>query len=185
MRALVLVAAAGCWTGGDSGQMPDSTSALTMREPATKGHDGFKLKLERTHCMGACPVYSVVLHGDGRVEWDGRANVLARGARRGRCTEREISELERLLGDLKFFERDEYGHLPLKPECTTTNNTTSCTMGGSFSFCSDTSHTIISVTRKYKTHTIDNANCSDDDELARLETMVDRIANVQAWVGDE
>lgn len=184
MRAVVLVAAAGCWTGGESGST-DTSAALTLREPTPRERAGFKLKLERTACLGRCPTYAVTIHGDGRVEWDGREHVLALGPRRGRVTTREIVELEDMLHELRFFERDEYGHLPVRTQCTTANNTTTCTMVGSFSICSDTSHTIIAVTRKYKTHVVDNANCTDDSELAKLETMVDRIANVQAWVGDE
>ena len=183
MRALVLLAAAGCWTGGEA----TATEPVGNADPdAPAGpHPGFKLKLERTACMGNCPIYSIVIHGDGRVDWAGRDNVLAVGQRHGRVTEREIVELERELTKLKFFDRDESGHLPLMSECTMENGVTTCSMGGSFAFCSDTSHTVISVTRKYKTHTVDNANCSDDDEMSELETLINRITNVRAWVGDE
>ncbi len=184
MRALVLLAAAGCWTGGEA-TATEPSLANTDPDAAARPHPGFKLKLERTACMGSCPIYSITIHGDGRVDWTGRGNVLAVGERHGHVTELEISELEHELAKLEFFERDGYGNLPLKSECTTTNGTTTCSMGGSFTVCSDTSHTVISVTRKYKTHTVNNANCSDDDEMAELETLVNRLVNVRAWVGDE
>jgi len=182
MRALLLVAAlAGCWTGGGAASETTLVNQEAPRDPARRD---FKLKLERTACMGACPIYTLVIHGDGRVEWLGKDNVAALGPRRGRASPSEIAELERMLLAMKFFDRDEYGHLPIEPQCTTVNGTTSCTMGGSFSFCTDTSHTLITVTRKSRTHTVDNQNCSDDDDLSALENLIDRIANVRAWVGE-
>lgn len=183
MRALVLVAVAGCWTGGTTASEPLTGDQAPAAPVASRG--GFKVKLERTACMGACPTYSLVIHADGRVDWDGHANVLAFGQRRGRVTPEEIAELDRLVTTLRFFERDESGHLPIAQQCVTAQNgVTSCSMAGSFSFCSDTSHTVITVTRNHKTHRVDNANCGDDDELAGFEQVLDRIVNVRAWVDE-
>lgn len=181
MRLLVLAALAGCWTGDEPAV---HTTPVTAESRSKPNRAGLRVKLERTACDGACPEYIIVIHGDGRVDWFGKDHVLAVGSRRGRVTDREVSELERELAAVRFFERDEHGHLPVKSECTTLNGTTTCSMGGSFSFCTDTSHTIISVTRKYRTHTIDNANCSDTHELGELEDLIERIANVRAWVGE-
>lgn len=182
MRAIagLLVALAGCWTGGDTPVIPPSAVA-----PPVQSARPIKLRLERTACNGSCPVYTVVIHGDGRVAWTGHDNVLAAGARSGRVTERELGELEREIEAARFFERDEYGHLPMRPECTTSNGTTSCTMGGSFSFCTDTSHSIITVRVKARTHSVDSSNCDVDVELLRLEKLVNRVANIQAWVGGD
>ena len=40
------------------------------------------IKLERTRCYGTCPAYVVTIHGDGRVEYDGKAHVKETGTRR-------------------------------------------------------------------------------------------------------
>ena len=181
MRALVLVAAAGCWTGGGTAvSEPASADGVPAASAPTRA--GFKLRLERTPCLGACPTYMLVIQANGRVDWTGTANVLAYGARSGQVTREELVELEQLVMSLRFFDRDEYGHLPVEQQCITSNGTTTCSIASSFAFCSDTSHTVITVTRERKTHRVDNANCSDDDELAALEHLVNRIANVRAWV---
>jgi hypothetical protein len=49
----------------------DAAGALTRFETVT---------LERTACEGTCPMYRVVIHGDGRVEYDGYRFVKVRSA---------------------------------------------------------------------------------------------------------
>ena len=95
MRALVLVAAAGCWTGGGT-SASEPTGDPAVAAPVASRRS-FRVKLERTECMGDCPTYSLVIHADGRVDWTGHANVLAFGQRRGRVTPEEILELDRLV----------------------------------------------------------------------------------------
>jgi TonB family protein len=41
------------------------------------------VELSRSRCYGTCPSYSVRVHADGKVEWDGSAYVLAHGHRTG------------------------------------------------------------------------------------------------------
>lgn len=176
--AAALVASA-CWTGSDAPVAePTAGARRAAPEPAR-----LRVKLERTPCFGFCPTYTVVIHGDGRVDWVGRANVLAIGRRHGRVTRAQLDELSRLLDRVRFFERDEYGELPAKPECTTTGSTTTCSFSTSASICSDTSHTIVSATRGMQTHTVDNDYCNDLPELEVLEDFIDRIANTGAWIG--
>ena len=54
MRFLALLLTA-CWTGSAS---PPPTPAVESR---------FEITLERTPCLGTCPVYRVSIDGDGRV----------------------------------------------------------------------------------------------------------------------
>lgn len=182
MRGVVLATAlvvGACWTGSDA---PVAEPAVVAKRAAPRPVR-LRVELERTACFGFCPTYTVVIHGDGRVDWAGRANVLAVGHRRGRVSGAELEELSRLLDRVRFFERDEVGELPTRPECTTTGSTTTCSFATSASICSDTSHTIVSVTRGMQTHTIDNDNCNELPELEVLEDFIDRIANTGAWIG--
>jgi hypothetical protein len=182
MRGVVLATAfvvGACWTGADTPVTEPAAIARRAEPPPAR----LRVRLERTPCFGFCPTYTVVIHGDGRVDWAGRTNVHAIGHRRGRVSRDEIAELSRMLDRARFFERNEYGELPAQPECTTTGSTTSCSFGTSVSICSDTSHAIISVNRGMQTHTVDNDHCAEQPELEAVEDFIDRIANTGAWIG--
>ncbi|HEY5925028.1 MAG TPA: DUF6438 domain-containing protein [Kofleriaceae bacterium] len=178
----VLVAAlvmGACWTGAEPAPIePARVPSRPVVEPVA-----LRFELERTMCFGACPVYRVVIAGDGRVEWTGAAHVIAMGKRYGKVTRGELKELSRRLDDSRFFERDGLGELPQKMECQTIGSSKTCSFGTSFSICSDTSHTIFTATRGSRTHKIDNAHCNDNPALDELEGYVDRITNTRAWIG--
>lgn len=182
MKGVVLAAAlvvCACWTGPDTPVNPPAPPAPPPpREPLA-----LRVTLERTPCFGSCPAYTVVISGDGRVDWLGRANVLAQGRRQGRVTAAELAELSRRLDRARFFERNEYGDLPQKPACNTVGTTTTCSFGTSVSICSDTSHAILTVHRDKRTHTIENDHCSDRPELDAIEDCIDRIADTEVWIG--
>jgi hypothetical protein len=181
MRRLLVVAAlsqSACWTGAD----PAATEVTFASRPAAREPMRLRVKLERT-CDGMCPMYTVVVHGDGRVEWTGHANVIAMGRRQGRVSRGELEELSRRLDRAQFFERNEYGALPMKQECVTVAGTTSCTYSASVSICADPAHTIMTASRDSRTHTIDNNQCMDRPELEALEDYIDRIADTEAWIG--
>ena len=183
MRRSALVAAlylGACWTGSAPG-IEEPVAAST---PATAAGEPMKLrvKVERTVCFGACPAYTVLIDGFGRVQWDGTASVAAIGRRWGKVTRRELEELSRQIDRAQFFERDGFGELPKAPECTTTGSSTSCSFSTSVSICSDTSHTIFTVVRDGRAHKIDNDHCNDSPELDELEEYVDRIAHTRAWI---
>jgi hypothetical protein len=178
----VLLAAAlacgACWTGAET-PVIDSTAPA---KPAGREPVKLRVKLERTGCFGNCPSYSVVIDGSGRVDWVGHANVLAMGRRQGTVSRAELDELAKRLDRARFFERDEYGELPQKPECQTVGSSTNCSFSASVSICSDTSHAVITALRGIRRHMIDNDHCSDRPELDGLEEYIDRIANTEAWI---
>jgi len=66
---IAAVLAAGTVCAAQAG--PDAAGALTHFE---------KLTLERTACEGTCPVYLVVIHGDGKVDFKGYNSVNVRSA---------------------------------------------------------------------------------------------------------
>ena len=178
----VLLAAAvvtgACWTGSGTPAVDTATAPKSIEHEPIK----LRVKLERTGCFGNCPSYSVVIDGNGRVEWIGHQNVMATGRREGTVSRADLEELSRHIDRARFFERDEYGELPQKAECQTIGGTTTCAFGTSVSICSDTSHAIISVLRGVRRHQIDNDHCNDRPELDALEEYIDQIANTGAWI---
>ncbi|HEY5944128.1 MAG TPA: DUF6438 domain-containing protein [Kofleriaceae bacterium] len=177
LAAALLLSA--CWTGADPPAIEPATPA---KRPAPEPLN-LRIRLERTACFGTCPAYTVSVQGDGRVEWIGHSSVATLGRQQGHVTRGQLEELSRRLDRVRFFERDEYGELPKKPECTTVGSTTQCSFGTSVTICSDTSHTIISAWRGSRTHRIDNDHCNDRPELDALEDYIDRITNTEAWIG--
>jgi hypothetical protein len=179
MRALVLIAGlAGCWTGSTAPRdTPPTTVAVTPRPLR------FRVVLERSACLGNCPVYRVTIHGDGRVEWDGIENVAAIGRLDGRrqVSRPELDHLARMIDDAKFFDRNEYGELETQPVCTTVAGTTTCSY--SAHFCSDTTHAKISVSRGARTHMIDNDHCDDKPGIDEIEAEIDHLAGTAELIG--
>lgn len=112
------------WVGivllGGACSSPDPSSVPPARsELATQ--DGFSfegqpldasqiaLTLSRTECYGTCPIYTVTLHGDGRVDWEGRKYVTEIGERHGRVEPQVVRILLRRAEELHVFDLpDEY-----------------------------------------------------------------------------
>ena len=163
MRAAPLVLAA-CWTG----------TPASSTEPTAPS--SFAIALERTPCLGTCPVYRVSIDGDGRVTWQGLQHVETTGVRRATVPPQRVRVFERKLAELKFFERDERGELPRAPQC----------IGGACSFpdetiCSDTSAAIIAVRQGTREHTVRNDHC-DGSPLDELEALIDDVARTSVWI---
>jgi hypothetical protein len=176
--ALVLAA---CWTG--SAPQPAPITGSAPPEPTSAPAMRFRVKLERTPCLGMCPVFTIVIHGNGHVEWTGLENVAAIGHVDGKrlVARAELEKLARQVEDAKFFERDENGDLPAGPVCTTSGGTTTCSY--SAHFCSDTSHTKLTVTRGVQTHSIDNDHCDPKPGIDDLEDAIERLAGAAELVG--
>ncbi len=137
----------------------------------------------RTSCLGTCPAYSVTVHRDGAVDWDGRAEVLVTGKAHKLLERGKLEQIAVALEAIHFFQRERDGRMP-PPPCDTKGGTVICVRG--FSVCSDTSHFALRVTRDGKTHEIDDAHCykgADADELARFEKLLDEIVGTSVWIG--
>ena len=172
MRVALLVLAAGCWTGGTSAEPPKRDVPST-----------FEVTMERTSCLGACPVYKVAIDGNGRVRWRGIANVVALGQRRAQVPVTRVGDLRRKLDEVRFFERDEVGELPAKPTCVTTAAGRSCSMSASVTICSDTSRAVLTVRTEVARHTVTNDHC-DPSPLDDVEALIDEIARTSMWTGE-
>lgn len=177
MRAVAAaLCVAACWTG------PAQEAAPPAIMPAAPAHR-FSIKLRRTACLGGCPTYTILIHGDGRIEWRGQDHVAAAGQRERRVAPRAIDQLARTVERVRFFELDEYGFLPPKTSCTTVGTTTSCSVDAKWSICSDTSHSIITVMRDGETHEVDVAHCGGRYDADDLEDEILRVSHVDEWIG--
>src|SRR5688572_7135235 len=113
--ALLLLS--GCWTGSTT-------------EPLTNAYDDtpseLEITMQRTACLGECPVYEVSIDDKGRVKWRGTLNVVATGERRASVPPKRMREIEKKLAKVRFFERDERGELPDNElDCVTQGSRTS------------------------------------------------------------
>lgn len=67
--------------------------------------------LERQACYGWCPIYTLTIHRDGRVEYHGKQYVKQRGSAEAQLTPGQIDELDRAFATAKFFQlADAYTH---------------------------------------------------------------------------
>jgi hypothetical protein len=138
--------------------------------PARTPPADFTVTMERTPCFGACPAYTVEIRGDGGVIVKNGEDLT-----RGHASRSRVQQLAREIDAAHFFDLDQDGRPATQPQCVTTGNTTTCSIR-SFTLCTDTSHAIITVTRGDRTHTVDDAHCSEDHWLTSIENMIDALA---------
>jgi uncharacterized protein DUF6438 len=178
VRASLLVVLAGCWTGPVAEPVPEPVA----QPRADRREVDLEIHLERSECFGRCPVYELTITSDGTLRYVGKKNVTEVGERTRRLARAEMLVLQRTVDHVHFFELDNFGHERADQGCTTVGNNTTCKFS-SFTVCSDTSHTVLKVTRPRRkvTHQIDDAHCSDDGAAAPLEQRIEDLA--QAWIG--
>lgn len=51
------------------------------------------IRLERTMCPGACPDYSLFIHGDGKIVYEGRHYVAAKARHEGQISRAQVKQL--------------------------------------------------------------------------------------------
>jgi hypothetical protein len=173
--AATLVVLASCWTG----DVPEP--AQPASEPAPKPRLTYAVKMTRTRCFGHCPAYTVEIDRDGNVKWAGEDYVQVTGDRRAKVPLSEVRRLARAIDKLHFFNLDDSGN-PRREDCTREPDGT-LTCSTFVSFCSDTSHAVITVTRGGKAHTVDDAHCHDNPTLDDLEQLIDTVAGTREWIG--
>ena len=142
---------------------------------------GLDVTFERTECLGACAAFTVTIHHDGRVDWQGRSNVRVVGGAHKLLGRNELGQIAFALDGAHFFEREHDGRMP-PPPCNKGSGTI-CLRG--FTVCSDAPHFIITVTRDGKKHEVDDAGCYRDEleDLRRLEKILQNIAGIDVWIG--
>jgi hypothetical protein len=74
-------------------------------------HGITEIGLERTPCLGACPVYTVIIKSDGTFRYHGERFVERAGDYTGRVSQNGFTRLARFIRDSGFADlQDEYTH---------------------------------------------------------------------------
>jgi len=120
--------------------------------------------LERTACFGTCPVYKVAIFRDGTVEYEGERFVKTKGRATGHIGAKQLAELQELFqqsGYLQFndsYERQDVTDLP-------------------YAF---TSYSPAGQTKSVRHYLGD---FSAPRALFAVEEGIDRIVNIEQWIG--
>jgi hypothetical protein len=121
--------------------------------------------LERTACFGFCPIYKVTIFRDGVVEYEGKQFVKIQGQAIGRLSAQQLAQLREL------FRRN--GYLQLASAYDRLNATDLPWAYTSYSPVPDQTKSI----RHYL------GDWSAPPALTRVEEGIDRIVNIEQWIG--
>jgi Domain of unknown function (DUF6438) len=127
------------------------------------------VRLERIGCYGTCPAYTLTIHGDGQVEYDGKGHVTEKGTREGRLEADTIKALVMEFARAKFFTLpEEYS----KADCSR--------------YCTDMATAVTELDVRGATHRVKHYyGCGGaPKELFELESAIDKSAKVERWTGD-
>jgi len=136
------------------------TGCKNTAEPATQ--EELVIKLERTACFGACPVYSLTIKGNGTVIYEGKDFVQTKGVQETTVGPDVINQL------LLAFEESDYFSL----------NDSYTRFGKSDMPSVYTSISIGNHTKSVKHYLGDS---SAPENLIELENKIDEIVNTDQW----
>jgi hypothetical protein len=127
-------------------------------------HPDLEVSIEREACFGSCPVYGLTVSGDGSMSFRGEDNVLMTGTHTSSLSPESIEELVQAI--------EEAGYFDLRNQYTAEEVT-------------DRAYTTTTVRLDGKTKTIRHyhGDLSAPEQLTNFEKTIDRIANVQQWIG--
>jgi hypothetical protein len=138
-------------------------------DPATS------VTLKRTACLGACPVYSVTVRGDGRVAWNGEAHVATLGPASATIDPKKARELvEMITGSCFLVMRDVY-YLPMTDHAWA--NTT-LTLGDRVK---TVRHNVGSLGANVESIALPGY-CSAPPALDAIEKKIDAVAGTARWI---
>ncbi len=117
--------------------------------------------MEKEGCLGECPVYELTFYADGTVEYHGKYNVLVKGRRWFHLDEKTLR------GALAYdFGRARYAQAPDEIHVD----------------CTDQQEVTFDYEGKHVVHNYGDRHAPSG--LERLESDLDRLADVDRWVGD-
>ncbi len=127
------------------------------------------IKLERTRCYGSCPAYTVTIHGDGNVEYEGKKFVSVIETREGHV---ELDKIKALLAE---FGKADYWNFPtqyVQENCTR--------------YCTDMPTAITELSVKGMKQSVKHYyGCGGAPQsLFDLESAIDKTSGVERWTGD-
>ncbi|MFC2005424.1 DUF6438 domain-containing protein [Chloroflexota bacterium] len=135
-----------------------------MSQPSAPNNlDEVQITLERTACFGFCPVYTLTIHGDGTVVYEGKDFVKTKGRAEITITKEKVKQLVSAFEKIDFFSLND--------------NYTERTI-------TDAQSVITSITVDGKTKTIEHyhGDFNAPEELSELEDMIDEIVNSEQWI---
>jgi hypothetical protein len=121
------------------------------------------ITLERTACYGFCPIYTLTIHGDGTVIYEGEDFVETVGKAETIISKEKVEQL--------ISEFDKVGYDSLKDSYTERTIT-------------DAPSVITSITRNGKTKTVEHyhGDFNAPEKLTELEDKIDEIVNSEQWI---
>jgi hypothetical protein len=125
-----------------------------------------RASLQRTACYGWCPIYAVEIYSDGRVHYHGERFVKQTGDADGKITSDQLADL-----DAAFVAAGYLGMKDSYEDYQITDMPSAIT-----SYAKD------GVTKTVKHYYGDR---SAPDALTKLESDIDRIVNIQQWIGTD
>jgi (2Fe-2S) ferredoxin len=122
------------------------------------------ITLERTACYGYCPVYKLVIYGDGRVIYEGTKYVETLGTKMGSISEEKVKQMIYEFRKINYFSlKDSYQHLD----------------------ATDMPGVITSLTIDGQKKTVNHyhGDFNAPKSLTNLENKIDQIVSSDQWVG--
>ena len=117
-----------------------------------------EITLERTGCYGTCPVYSVTIHGDGTVIYEGNHFVRIEGVRTYTIPKESVEELVGMFYEINYFSlNDRYD-----------------------ASVTDLPTVITSITVGNETKKVSNYANAGPPRLFELESKIDKITDSQS-----
>ena len=147
---------------------PDSPAAP---RPVVQRPDSISVRLERTACLGGCPVYSVALGGDGSVRYEGREHVERVGTATAKVAPAAVQAIVDAAREAGFFtmaDRYAYG----EPTCPL--------------YTADSPRAFISITAGARTKRIEHDYGCENGPVAlvALAKRIDAVAGAERWLGE-
>jgi Domain of unknown function (DUF6438) len=124
------------------------------------------VELSRGTCFGSCPAYTIIIHGDGTVEYEGKAFVKVAGRQTSTLSSEKLAEVLQRLDQAQFFALDDRA----------------------FAWCFDTPSVSVKVFMDGRTKRVSSdAGCAGakpglQDAFVQAVDDIDKIVGSERWV---
>jgi hypothetical protein len=148
-----------------------SKNGVPPVEETASGRSGESaITLERTSCFGHCPVYRLAVSADGKVSYEGTANVKHLGAASGEVPANRVNALLDELDKAGYFSfADRY--TPAEPTC------------GRYATDLPSTITSASLNGRSKRIVYDHGCGAAPGALTVLEQRIDEVLGSSRWTG--
>jgi hypothetical protein len=149
---------------GSSAEQPTDLTKLSDDDLKT-----VTIHFERKGCYGTCPAYTIAIHGDGLVQYVGKAHVRVTGAQESHLDPPALRTL------LAAFATAGFSSLPSEYSQQQCKH-----------FCTDMATVVTQLDVKGTAHTVNHYyGCGGvPKELFALESQIDKAVDSEQWTGD-